>query len=264
MAKAELAKKNIPLYVQLEQILRSQITTGELLQGERIPTEKELSVAYHVSTITVRQAVLNLVKDGLLYRKQGRGTFVTDRMPPVKSLMTLKVKAGFGDLVPQWAEQEWKVIDIATMRAPNRVAECLDIGQGQPIVRIRRTRSEEGVPISYIRHFLPKDIGDRIDREDLLKYSMLDLMERRLGMSLRRGLQHVEAVNADHEIAAALAISLSSPILFLETIVFDNTDVPTQLAQSFYRSDRFRYTLDLNLEGRLSDRGVTGKQQREI
>ena len=67
-----LQRNNIPLYVQLEQIVRSQIITGELMPNEQIPTDKDLAETYRVSIITTRQAILNLVNEGLLTRRQGK------------------------------------------------------------------------------------------------------------------------------------------------------------------------------------------------
>lgn len=227
---------------------------GELDERERIPTEKELAKTYEVSIITVRQAILNLVDEGFLHRKQGRGTFVMDWRSQMKNLMMLSVKADFGDVVPQWTAQEWKVIDINTMKIPNMLAKPLGMLPGQLVGRIRRTRSEEGVVISYIRHFLPQDIAKRIKNEDLLKYSMLDLLAKQLGMKLKRGIQHIKAISANHEIAEALSISVSSPVLLLESTIFDQENAPTQITQSFYRSDKFRYTMEIDFT-----KGQTGR-----
>jgi DNA-binding GntR family transcriptional regulator len=85
MTKLSLQRNNIPLYIQLEQILRSEMMTGKLMPGDQIPTEKELAGTYNVSTITARQAILNLVQEGLLRREQGKGTFVqsVDRLANV-------------------------------------------------------------------------------------------------------------------------------------------------------------------------------------
>ena len=69
-------KNNIPLCFQLEQIIKSKILIGEFLLGEQIPTEKDLCETYQLSTITARQAILNLVNEGLIIRRQGRGSFV--------------------------------------------------------------------------------------------------------------------------------------------------------------------------------------------
>jgi len=73
------SKKNtVPLYFQLEQIIKSKILMGEFVPGEQISTDKDLCETYQISTITARQAILNLVNEGLLIRKQGKGTFVAD------------------------------------------------------------------------------------------------------------------------------------------------------------------------------------------
>ena len=73
-----LTRKCVPLSIQLEQIIKSRILKGEFSPGDKIPTEKELCEIYKVSIITVRQAISNLVKDGFIIRKQGKGTFISD------------------------------------------------------------------------------------------------------------------------------------------------------------------------------------------
>ena len=67
-----------PLYHQLKNILKSRILSNELKGNQRLPTEAELCMEYNVSRITVRQALSELMKDGLIYRDRGRGTFVTE------------------------------------------------------------------------------------------------------------------------------------------------------------------------------------------
>ncbi|MEI6157590.1 MAG: GntR family transcriptional regulator, partial [Atribacterota bacterium] len=67
----------IPLYQQVKNILKGQILDGRLKNGEKIPPESELCSTYAVSRITIRQAMSSLVQEGFLYRKQGKGTFVT-------------------------------------------------------------------------------------------------------------------------------------------------------------------------------------------
>ena len=71
-----LVRRCVPLYIQLEQIITSKILRGEFSPGDKIPTEKELCEIYKVSIITVRQAISNLVKDGFIVKKQGKGTFI--------------------------------------------------------------------------------------------------------------------------------------------------------------------------------------------
>jgi GntR family transcriptional regulator len=244
-----LEKKNIPLYVQLEQIIKSQIMTGERLAGEQIPTEKDLAKIYQVSSVTVRQALLNLAEEGLLVRKQGKGTFVQGGVPNVKNIMTLKVRGDINDVVPEGlASQKVRVLDIGRMSSPRRIAGVLNLNEGDEIFRIRRTRSDNGVLLSYVKNYLPVDIGEKIQKEDLLAYPMLHILRNKLGLPLKTGVQYIVAVIADYEIASALSISISSPVLYLETIYFEEGEKPVEFVQTFYRSDQFKYTLKFDLD----------------
>jgi GntR family transcriptional regulator len=244
-----LEKKNIPLYLLMEQIIKSQIMMGEFLPGEQIPTERELAETYQVSTITSRQAILNLVNEGLLVRKQGKGTFVREGLTNIKNLMTLHLRGGLNDIVPEGiTAQEVKCLDITRVKTSKKVAEVLDIGEGEKVVRIRRTRSDSGIPVSYIKNYLPVEIGEKIKKDDLLRHPMLHILRNHLGIPLRNGTQYIEAIVADYDVASALSVDISSPILYLETLIFAEKGKPVEFVQTFYRSDQFRYTLNLDLD----------------
>lgn len=248
MITFSLEKKNIPLYVQLEQIIKSKIMTGELSAGEQIPTEKQLAETYRVSSITARQAVLNLVQEGLLSRKQGKGTFVQEGVTSTKNIMTLSVRGDINDVVPEGlASQKVEVLDMDRIGVPKRVAKALEMEEGEEVLRIRRTRSENGVPISYIKNYLPMEIGEKIEKKDLLTYPMLHVLRNKLLLPLKRGVQYIVAVVADYEIASALSVSISSPALYLETIIYVDGEKPLEFVQTFYRSDQYKYTVNLDL-----------------
>lgn len=249
MKHSGLKRKNIPLYFQLEQIIKSKIMMGEFLPGDQIPTEKELSETYHVSSITARQAVLNLVAEGLLTRKPGRGTFVTEDVIDIKNIMTLNLRGDLNDIVPERiAVQKVDCLDIVRMKSPKRVEKIFEMEPGQEIVRIRRTRSDRGVVISYIRNYLPLEVGEKIRKKDLLRFPMLQILKNQLGIRLRKGIQYIEAVAADYDVASALSIGISSPVLYLETLIFAEGKTPVEFVQTFYRSDQFKYTLTLQLD----------------
>lgn len=244
-----LDRKNIPLYVQLEQILKSRIMTGELSPGDRIPSEKEIAETYGVSSITSRQAVLNLVQEGLLLRRQGKGTYVQGPKTNVKNIMTLNVSGGLDDVVPEGlSSQKVKVLDVSRMSCTKRIASMLGAKEGEEVVRTRRTRSDNGVVLSYIKNYLPLNIGNKIKKKDLLDQSMLQVLRKKLGLSLKTGLQFITAVIADYEIASTLSVSISSPVLYLETIIYIEGDIPVDFVQTFYRSDQFKYTLNIDLD----------------
>ena len=249
----KLNKKDIPLYVQLEQILRSQIMTGELLPDKRIPTEKELAEIYQVSSITVRQAIMRLVQEGLLLRKQGKGTFVRKSLKNAKNIMTFNVGGDIKDVVPEGLiSQKVTVLGIETVKSSRLVSETLKISEQDDVTRIKRTRSDGNFIISYIKNFLPMDIGKKITKADLRTKPMLHVLKNKVNLSLKEGIQYVVAINADYEIASALNISISSPVLYLETIIYDVNDRPVDFVQTFYRSDHFKYTLQIDMKSIMS------------
>jgi GntR family transcriptional regulator len=241
-------KTNIPLYFQLEQIIKSKILMGEFVLGDKIPTENELCKIYQVSSITARQAILNLVNEGLLMRRQGKGTFVT-RLTKKKNIKTLCLSGNLNNILPDGLKaQNVKVLDIVKMKAPKRVAKLLDIGEGKEVLQIRRTRNDNRIPVSYIKNYLPLEIGERIKKEDLYRYPMLDVLRNQLKIPLTGGVQYVEAIVADYDIASALLVNICSPILYLETIIFERYKKPVDFAQTFYRPDQFQYTVKLSIK----------------
>lgn len=250
MKKLSLQRTGIPLYVQLEQVIKSRIMTGELLPGERIPTEKELAQTYQVSSITARQAVLNLVQEGLLLRKQGKGTYVQESVANVKNIMTLNVRGGLNDVVPEGlTKQKVEVLSMQLLPSPKRVSQALALDGTREVMQIRRRRIDNGVIVSYVKNYLPAEVGSQISKKDLLSETMLQILRGKIGLPLERGIQYIEAVIADYEIASALSINIASPVLYLETIIFAEGEKPVDFVQTFYRSDQFKYTLNIGLDG---------------
>jgi GntR family transcriptional regulator len=246
MEKSRLRERSVPLYLQLEQIIKSEILTGEFSPGEKIPTETELCHAYQVSKITVRQAVLNLVNEGLLVRKQGRGTFIREN--GIKSASTFKFSGNINNFISDGLKMNEVIpMDITRKGASSKVAKLLDIEEGAEVVEIRRTRNFNNTPVSYIKNYLPLELGKRIKKEDLLTKSMLQILRDKLKIRITNGIQYIEAIVADYDVATALSIDIFSPVLYSELIMFGGDRRPVEFAQHFFRPDQFRYTIELKL-----------------
>jgi GntR family transcriptional regulator len=246
MKESGLNNRCIPLYFQLEQIIKSKILTGEFSPGEKIPTETELCDAYQVSKITVRQAILNLVNEGLLIRKQGKGTFTRENA--VKSASTFKFSGNINNFISDGLKmKEVKPLDIIKMQSSSKVANVLNIEEGEDVVQIRRTRNFNNVPVSYIKNYLPLEIGRKIKRGDLLSYSMLQILRDKLKLPISNGIQYIDAIVADYDVSSALSVNLFSPVLYSELIMFTKDKKPVEFAQHFFRPDQFRYTIELKL-----------------
>jgi len=222
---------------------------GEFAPGEQIPTEKDLCETYQVSTITARQAILNLVNEGLIIRRQGKGSFIKEGLKSIKNIKTLHLRGNLNDIIPEGLEkQEVKVLDIIKVKSPRRIADLLKIKEGEEVVQVRRTRNDSDTPVSYIKNYLVSEIGEKVKSEDLCAYPMLHILRNQLNIPITGGIQYVEAIVADHDIASALLINICSPILYLETIIHARQKRPVELAQTFYRPDQFRYSVKLDLK----------------
>lgn len=237
---------NIPLYFQLEQIIRSKIITGEFASGKQIPTEKELCRAYDVSNITVRQAVLNLVKQNILYRIQGKGTFVNDE---IRNIKTFQLIGSIKDISPDGLKtQEVKVLDITKINAPRKVRNIFSIDESEQMVRVRRTRNVGNIPVSYIVNYLPQEIGKKIKQKDLIKYPMLRILRDKCNIPISSGVQYIEAISSDFDTSSALSISIFSPVLYIETTIFEEDRRPVEFVETFVRPDRYKYSVNLAVE----------------
>jgi DNA-binding GntR family transcriptional regulator len=246
MEKPRPRERSVPLYLQLEQIIKSKILTGEFSPGDKIPTETELCDAYQVSKITVRQAVLNLVNEGLLVRKQGKGTFTREN--GTKSASTFKFSGNINNLIRDGLKMNEVIpLDITRKGATSKVAKSLNIDEGAQVVEIRRIRNFNKTPVSYIKNYLPLELGKRIKKQDLLTKSMLQILRDKLNIRVTDGIQYIEAIVADYDVSSALSVNLFSPVLYTELIIFTRDKKPVEFAQHFFRPDRFRYTIELKL-----------------
>ena len=245
--------RSIPLYYQLENILRSKIEGGEVLPSHKLPTEQELSREYKISRATVRQALAGLVSEGLLFRKQGKGTFVTEKAAQTKSV---KLTGFTEDLFTEGVKAEVRVIEMRAVPAPERVAGVLRIPTGEEIMRFKRLRSVDGAPFSYVINYLVPEIGQKIDEKDLQHHTMLHLLEEKLGIPLGTIRHFVESMKADVEVASLLAISVFEPVLYMETAVYSAEGRAVEAVDTYFRSDRYRYTVELIRSQQLrKDRG---------
>ena len=153
------------------------------------------------------------------------------------------------DVVPEGLiSQQVTVLGIETVNSSWLVADALEMADQGDVRLITRTRADNNLVISYIKNYLPVDIGGKITKADLIAKPMLHVLKNKLKLSLKKGVQYVVAITADYEIASALSISISSPVLYLETIIYDLNDRPVDFVQTFYRSDLFRYTLKIDMK----------------
>jgi GntR family transcriptional regulator len=232
----------IPMHYQLQHIFRSRIESGEIVPHQQLPTEAELCREYQVCRATVRQALAPLVRDGLLSRRQGRGTFFTEKARRSKAA---KLTGCTEDLPSTGPTATVQVLDMGRGPAPANAAQVLGVPAGTAIVQITRLHSAEGRPFAVVRHYLPVALGDQIAATELGQETVLQVLERTLGLSVGKIQHRVEAIKAAAEYASLLGIGVGEPVLSLATAVYAADGQPVEAVESIFCSERYRYTVEL-------------------
>lgn len=236
-------ENNLPLYQQLKNILKGQIVSGALRVGDQLPSESELCTRYGVSRITVRQAIGSLVQEGLLYRRPGKGTFVTSpklrrRLPRLYSFSEDMRELG---LEPSSQTLEQEVIE-----ADERVTELLKLPDSdRRVTKLVRVRLANGEPILLERTFIPHYLCPDLVKEDLNKNSLYDILRNKYRLWLDHASETYEVTALTKEEAKALNCPEKSLAFFIERVSFLKTEVPVELTRSVSRGDRVRFTVQL-------------------
>ncbi len=236
----------MPLYYQLRTSLLEQIQQGALKPGDPIPTERELIARFGVSRITVRQAVNSLMVDGLLYRRQGLGTFVRS----ARIEQELATLTGFAEeMIFRGLTPGARVIS-AEMREPeSEVAAKLRLQPGEKVFCLVRVRLADGEPMALEVTQYPAEMGQRLAAENL-EGSLYDLLEGKFGVVLDWADQTIESVLADETTARQLAVKRGTPVLLVERVTYGQDGRSLEYCRSLYRGDRYAYRIQLRRKAR--------------
>src|SRR5262245_65795941 len=184
---SEFVTKKIPLYYQLENILREKIMSGLFAAGSRLPTEAELIRLYGVGRITVRQALAAPAQDGLIEPKRRRGTSVTERKAGRRAFEErIDLTGSLDEIIGAEAGARFKVIEMRRIDADPQEAELLGLGPGEPLYRVKRLGLREDKPRNLTLDYLPPEIGEKLTIEELSAGSLPHTLETRFRLKLKR------------------------------------------------------------------------------
>lgn len=231
-----------PLYYQLREALRERIQQGEFPPGTRLPSEEALCRDYGVSRITVIRALRDLTTEGLVERRQGRGTFVT---APVVEQDLLRLTDFVEDMAQAGLRAESRVLARATLPAPEHVAAALGLPAGTPLLELRRLRSANGAPMAFDDTWLAPAFAPLVAEADLERETIYAVLERQHQVTVARGEYLIEAVAAPAAVADALGVASGAPLLLFHRTSWAADGRAIYHQERYYRADRVRYRLVL-------------------
>ena len=236
------SNNRLPLYAQVENVIIGRISDGSLPPGTRLPSEDSLVQEYAVSRTTIRAAIQSLVQRGLVEIRRGKGTFVT--LPKITQELT-ELSGFVEDMQAIGRKPTARVIGKEVVTADATVARHLALTKGERVVRIRRVRLADRVPLSFDETYLPLEIGKKIITNNLKAEPIFSLLERKYDVALIEAEYKLDAVAADTEVAAALKVKQRSPIFRIERTSYSTGSRPVDYERLYYRGDLVRFVTRL-------------------
>lgn len=230
---------SVPLHRQAETLLRELITKEEYKEGKMLPNEVELSEQLKISRNTLRQSINTLVTEGLLIRKKGVGTRVSEKNLYSEATNWLSFS------------QEMEILGIKienfelhiSRQTPTKNAKVFfDIQDDVRILRLERLRGKENFPFVYFHsEFNPRiqlDVTENFNRP------LYEILEKDYNIIVKTSREEIRAAGADQFIAAKLEIETGYPILIRKRFVSDVNSLPIEYNIGWYRADSFSYKIE--------------------
>ncbi len=236
-------QSQIPYYVQVKQVIRDRIQNGIWQPNDQLPSEAELCESFNVSRTVIRQALQDLIHEGLITRRKGKGSFVA----PVKisERLVQRLTGFYHDMVEQGYQPVTKVLKQEVIPASRTVAERLQILTGDPVTEIVRLRLVDETPIVYVTTYLPYHLCPSLVNDELSNQSLYDLLEQRYGITIARGRRSIQAVPAPEREAELLEINRGVPLFLLESVSYTSDGTPVEYYLAYHRGDRSKFEVEL-------------------
>ncbi len=223
----KINEKGIALYYKIKLYLENKIDSGELKEGDQIPTEMELSKFFNVSRVTVRQAIAELVQDKKIVKKRGQGTFVSEKIIELDS-----VKIYF----PEELGSYHKLVSYSYEKASKPLEEVLNLKPHEEVLKFYRVRYFKDSPTVLEKSYIKKGRFIGIEKEDLSD-KIYKIIEQVYHTKLISQKTTIEPVIITSEEAELLKTTKGSPALLLSKIVYTYKSDPIIYTKSLLKGD---------------------------
>lgn len=239
----------IPLYFQLKSLILEEIQAGNYKTDDSIPTEKEISKMFDLSRTTVRQAIMELVQEGWLYRIKSKGTFVSH--PKIQQDFIKKVESFNDQIIRSGMTPSTKVLVQKVIKVSPDVAQHLNLNENDKVIFLKRKRLADGNPIVVIDTYLPyKTCSFVMDEENLEKKSLYSILKKYAETTVYKVDRVIEAIAANEEDARYLNYSVGKPIQYFSSVGYTIQGTPVEYSLARYRGDRSSFEITVSNENK--------------
>ena len=228
----------IPLYHQIKQNIRDLIENEVLHGGDELPSERELGEIYAVNRLTVRQALNDLVNEGILERQRGVGTFVADS----KLTQVIDRVLGFSDRIREAGHvPSSRVISFETIPAPLHVARQLKLQPQHPLYKMIRLRCSDGEPVMYEVAYLSASGFPGLNNLDFAEHSLYNILSETYNCLILEAEELLEPVLLSEFEARMLETEPGTPGMLIKSTSYNQYHKPVEFGEAVARGDRGRF-----------------------
>lgn len=239
MGKLAFSSAN-PLYQQLMDDIKLDISNQKYRHGDKIPSETELAEIYNVSRITVRRAVSELCDEGYLAKHQGKGTFVTPPKITRKIMQDTHVHSFTATCAMSGMQPGGRTVGIRIVPSRQEEQHFLKLPKDSSVIYLQRIRTADGDPVMLENTFLPSPEFDSLLSTDLTNRSLNETLRQKYSRSLVvRQTTKVEVSRTSPEHAQLLNITPGDPLFFITAYFLDERDNPIAIARHYFLASRF-------------------------
>ena len=225
-----------PLHIGVRIALAEAIQRGDFKPGEKLPSERELQIQLGISRATIRQALNDLASSGLIYTRSGKGTYVAQ----LRIATSLIPRVSFSENMRSLGHiPSTRLLDMAVEPAFGLIADYLKIPQGAQIIRIKRLRLTDNIPLGIQKSHLPYDLCFELLKKDFNHASIFDSLVE-LGLIPYSASQVVKASLPTTKEQKLLAIQAGDPVMRIDWSTYLESGKPIEVANQTYRGDEYQ------------------------
>lgn len=231
-------KNEKPLYLQLVDVVKQKVFSNSWKQGMKIPSENELAKEFNLSVGTVKKALGVLGQEGILFRRQGQGTFIAS--PDFSKSFIRFFRYGQTNGEPSEVPG-CRILAVEVKTAGNKIAELLHLQADDEVVKMKRVRTLQDIPFAAEDLYLPYERFKGIEKMSLENKLLYPIYSDEFSTPVVWVDEYLQPDIPDDETAKLLGIEKTTPIICIERIAHSYRDVPVELRHTVGRGDNFRY-----------------------
>lgn len=241
---------SLPSYVKVKAYVTQKIADGDWTAHTKIPTEQELAEQFKMARGTIRQALRDLVHEGVIYRQRAKGTFVCPTRYEYEIDSTHFITL-LEDLKRKQVSFQTNFVSVQAEDVPERLKPILG-ADCKTVYKIKRTREISGRLIMLLEDYISADRYPEFPEHLTKSLVINEILEQQYNVKYGSGTRFLSAISANSEVASLLNLTLNSPVMFMESYIYDMAGIGILYANAYVDNTQVRFSIPLRSIGMLS------------